>query len=463
MRCHLEDEQQVVFDEGNEEEVIEKQRNTELTNFFEYNKAFPNTDEKYVDFPKKFTWDNVNKVWKRRKRCFNTIGRVHSINPLAGDVFYLRLLLHHDHCKNKSSFKDLRPINADLFETYQEVCRILGLLQDDNEWEIVLSEGAATKMCPALRELFVTILMFCHPSNPLQLFEKYHMDWGDDFQKEASKKGGLLTEKQIHTMIVLDIKQRLQSWGNDLKTFRISEPTEEEIHEIYSQTNSQPVLIKEELSFGLVEMSSIAEERLKMFTKVIESVKQGRPLNLFIDARGGTGKTFVLNAILAAVRSIPTEHGGSLVLATGTTGKAANLLHLGRTFHARFKAVLLPNSESVCNIDHQSILGNLIRMTKIIIIDEAPMLHRYQLEALDRTLRDLTDKDEPFGAKILVLSGDFRQCLPVVPGASRSAIVDASLNRSNLWRYFEIMQFFPFFSSVATFSHRRSAQIKKLI
>ena len=121
MRCHLEDKQQVVFDEGNEEEVIEKQRNTELTNFFEYNKAFPNTDEKYVDFPKKFTWDNVNKVWKRRKRCFNTIGRVHSINPLAGDVFYLRLLLHHDHCKNKSSFKDLRPINADLFETYQEV------------------------------------------------------------------------------------------------------------------------------------------------------------------------------------------------------------------------------------------------------------------------------------------------------------------------------------------------------
>ena len=34
MRCHLEDEQQVVFDEGSEESVLEKARETELTGFF---------------------------------------------------------------------------------------------------------------------------------------------------------------------------------------------------------------------------------------------------------------------------------------------------------------------------------------------------------------------------------------------------------------------------------------------
>ena len=97
LRCHLKDEQQVIFDEGNEEEVIEKQRDTELTKFFDFNMKFPDVDTKYVDFPKKFTWDSKNKEWKIRKRCLDTIGRVHSMNPLAGDVFYLRLLLHHDH------------------------------------------------------------------------------------------------------------------------------------------------------------------------------------------------------------------------------------------------------------------------------------------------------------------------------------------------------------------------------
>ena len=79
-------------------------------------------------------------------------------------------------------------------------------------------------------------------------------------------------------------------------------------------------------------------------------------------------------------------------------------------------------------------------MAKIIIIDEAPMLHRYQMEALDRTLRDLTDRKEPFGGKSLILSGDFRQCLPVIPGASRGTIVDAALNRSHLWSNFTVMR-----------------------
>ena len=34
LRVHLEDEQQVVFDEGTEDEALDKQRNTELTAFF---------------------------------------------------------------------------------------------------------------------------------------------------------------------------------------------------------------------------------------------------------------------------------------------------------------------------------------------------------------------------------------------------------------------------------------------
>ena len=47
------------------------------------------------------------------------------------------------------------------------------------------------------------------------------------------------------------------------------------------------------------------------------------------------------------------------------------------------------------------------------------MLDKYMLEALDRSLRDLMGNDDTaFGGKIIILAGDFRQCLPVVPGAS---------------------------------------------
>ena len=384
LRCHLEDEQQVVFDEGNEEEVIEKMRDTELTKFFDYNMKFPDSDVKYVDFPKKFTWDNKNKEWKIRKRCFDTIGRVHSMNPLAGDVFYLRLLLHHDHCKGKTSFEDLMTVEGICHESYQEVCRILGLLQDDKEWEEVLTEGAYTKMSPALRELFVTILMFCNPSNPLELFEKFHVDWSDDFKRDMEQRNIEVNECQLKTLVTLDIKQRLQSWDRDLKTFRIPEPSLEELESVsFNAVSKLPVLVREELMFEVDDMKEISDKRKSMFTDsqravfdlAMESVITDIPLHMFIDARGGTGKTFILNAILAAVRCIESDKGGSIALATGTTGKASNLLHLGRTFHSRFKAVLSPHSESVCNIDARSTLADLIRMAKIIIIDEAPMLH----------------------------------------------------------------------------------------
>ena len=60
-------------------------------------------------------------------------------------------------------------------------------------------------------------------------------------------------------------------------------------------------------------------------------------------------------------------------------------------------------------------------MAKLILIDEATMLDRLLLEALDRSLRDLmNNQNMPFGGKTLLLAGDFRQCLPVVKGANRA-------------------------------------------
>ena len=75
-----------------------------------------------------------------------------------------------------------------------------------------------------------------------------------------------------------------------------------------------------------------------------------------------------------------------------------------------------------------------------MLIDEATLLHRFQLQALDRTLRDLTGQPEvPFGGKIIILAGDFRQCLPVVPGANCAQIVRSCINFSHLWQHFQVV------------------------
>ncbi|XP_015957461.1 uncharacterized protein LOC107481681 [Arachis duranensis] len=48
-------------------------------------------------------------------------------------------------------------------------------------------------------------------------------------------------------------------------------------------------------------------------------------------------------------------------------------------------------------------------------------------------------KNLPFGGKIIVLGGDFRQILPVIPKASGAKIVMASINSSILWKHFEVL------------------------
>ena len=43
------------------------------------------------------------------------------------------------------------------------------------------------------------------------------------------------------------------------------------------------------------------------------------------------------------------------------------------------------------------------------------MCHRYSIEALDKILQDIMHNGNPFGGKVIVFGGDFRQILPVVP------------------------------------------------
>jgi hypothetical protein len=44
-------------------------------------------------------------------------------------------------------------------------------------------------------------------------------------------------------------------------------------------------------------------------------------------------------------------------------------------------------------------------MTRLFIWDEAPMMHKFAFEAVDRTFRDITQVDKPFGGKIFVFGG----------------------------------------------------------
>ncbi|XP_074350186.1 uncharacterized protein LOC141689724 [Apium graveolens] len=154
----------------------------------------------------------------------------------------------------------------------------------------------------------------------------------------------------------------------------------------------------------------------------------------FVYGSGGCGKTFLWNTIITKLRS-----DRKIMLPVASSGIAATLLPGGRTAHSRFKILLKLDDTSMCSIAQNSDIAELLKRTSLIIWDEALMQGRYAFECLDRTLRDImkyvsVDRGEkPFGGITMLLGGDFRQILPVVPKGSRSDIVGASITSSPLW------------------------------
>ncbi|OWY90442.1 Helitron helicase, partial [Phytophthora megakarya] len=117
------------------------------------------------------------------------------------------------------------------------------------------------------------------------------------------------------------------------------------------------------------------ENQNEVFDQVIEAVNHpvdGQKL-VFVDGPGGTGKSFLLEQMLA-----------------------------------------------------HSQKAELIRNASLIIWDEAPMMHRACFEAVDRSFRDIMKNDlEPFGGKVMVFSGGHRQSLPVLKDTTRAETLEA--------------------------------------
>ena len=63
------------------------------------------------------------------------------------------------------------------------------------------------------------------------------------------------------------------------------------------------------------------------------------------------------------------------------------------------------------------------------------MAHKWALEALDRRLKDIRGNHRLFGGALILLSGDFRQTLPVIPRSTPADELAACLKSSVLWQH----------------------------
>jgi len=453
LAVHLENEQAVIFnEEDNANTVIDAAaaRHTTLTAYFKANQKeldlrqnapligpYPPSalDFLYQEFPQKFIWNIKERVWKPRKRGF-AIGRMYFAHPSAGERFYLRTLLTV--VRGATSFESLRTYNGHIYPTFKAACMARGLLEDDSEWKQCLQEASVMQTGRQLRQLFVTILKDCIPSEPMVLWDQFKENICDDLAYILRNKGfENPTEEQVYDYGLYLIDKSLREVGKSLDNFPpMPKPTGD-----WAVMEGNH-LIAEQLAYDHAEQREKAEENIhKMnqeqrgaFDAIIDSVLNN-PQTFFLHGPAGTGKTFCYKTICYHLRG-----QGKIVLCVASSGIASLLLPGGRTAHSTFKIPIQLHDGKTCSIKKGTHLAELICKVDLIIWDEVPMQDKFCQEAVDLTFRDIRGNENPFGGVAVVFGGDFQQILPVVVKGTRGEIVGQCLQRSRLWGNIKVLK-----------------------
>ncbi|XP_021732610.1 ATP-dependent DNA helicase PIF1-like [Chenopodium quinoa] len=333
----------------------------------------------YSDFPEHYTWDSRVKEWKGRKNTLIVVGRISFVLPAEGERYYLRLLLLN--VRNSTSFTELRTVDNYVCATFQETAKRLGLLEDDDAASICLTEAAEIQLPCALRRLFATILIFCQPSDPSSLWEKYYTSFSEDYRYQFQDCPG-----KVKQLTVSLLEQHLESMGKSLKTFgldHLSYDVSDEFRKTRDIADALNVPIPEEY------VNSRARLKIRMMNKI--------------------------------------------VLPTASSRIAASNLPSGRTTHSRFKIPVDHESCFTCDVPKQGSLAQLLKETTLIIWDEASTANKANLQALDLLLQNICENTTLFGGKLIIFGGDFWQVLPVIPQKSLRQAVESSIVASYIW------------------------------
>ncbi|XP_058735847.1 uncharacterized protein LOC131623246 [Vicia villosa] len=396
----------------------------------------------YGQFVSKFVYDKRKRMWKPRKKGF-TIGRLIWVPPTTGELFYLRMMLTV--IKGPTTYEEIRKIGDNQYDTFRDACFAMGFLEDDREYIGAIKEASEWGSGHFLRKLFVVMLLSGAVNRPAHVWKESWVLLADGVlhaqRQLAQNPELLLTEAELQNLTLIEIEKLLQANRRSLTDFKpIPYPDGYVLQQlgnrlIYDERNYDASTMRSEFTNLF---NALTDEQRGIYERIMESVQAQKGGVFFLHGYGGTGKTYMWRTLASKLRS---KH--DICLTVATSGIASLLLPGGRTAHSKFKIPVPTLDNSTCNVEYNDDVGELLRQTKLIIWDEAPMAHKHALEALDRTLKDVmstySNSKDVFGGKVVVFGGDFRQILPVVPRGSRSDIVHSTINASYIWHSVQVL------------------------
>ena len=182
------------------------------------------------------------------------------------------------------------------------------------------------------------------------------------------------------------------------------------------------------------------EQKTKKEKEQSESVK---PLHMFISGVGGTGKSFLIEAIKALVKSLWSSTKQTCAVAAPTGLAAYNVG--GVTAHRLFQLPIQHEGKSatywsLSKASHK-VMKIELQDLKMVIIDEVSMVSSLNLAYIHMRLNDIFESDDWFGGKNVLFVGDILQLPPVngnpvfekVPQTTLKFRV-GSIGAVNIWR-----------------------------
>ncbi|UYV82281.1 hypothetical protein LAZ67_21001575 [Cordylochernes scorpioides] len=407
---HLEDMHSLVFEEQDDIlEVINRPNNKKsmLTAYFDLNINDPEArNYTYAQIPEHYIYNKKERKYHKRSRGGQkVISRIYPVSISDSELFYLRTLLLHR--KGATSYEDLKKIGNYIYPDFKSAAIALNLVNDDMMWDKTINEATESKMPYQIRQLFAMICVFhSELKNPLYLWNKYKEFMTEDFVHRNINN--------YENQALLDIESFFKAHGKTCANYNLPVPfAQDEINIL-----------------GNAYISNLNSQQNKIFDIVINSVENNAEnQRLFcVDGPAGTGKTFLFQTLMCFLRG-----ADKIVLPCASTGIAATLLKGGRTYHSLFKLPIPLNETSIANFDKDSNLKNEIISSSLIIWDEISMAIGYALTAIDRKLRDVMRDERPFGGKVILFGGDFRQNLPVIKHGHPAQIIESTVKRNPLW------------------------------
>ncbi|XP_055306971.1 uncharacterized protein LOC129571224 [Sitodiplosis mosellana] len=292
------------------------------------------------------------------------------------------------------------------------------------------------------QDLFAIIIATCHPADPNALWNKFCDYMTEDILNEVRRlRGDMQLEytAEMYNEALIKIEDIcLMIASKTVNQCGLIAPNRS-MHDAFNQE------LQRERQYNIIDLKAYVEENTpklnakqrSVYNEIMNSVNNKSGGFYFLDAPGGTGKTFLLSLLLAKIRSQQ-----KIALALASSGIAATLLDGGRTAHSALKLPLNIHIQEhpICGVKKRSAMGKVLEQCDIIMWDECTMAHKKSLRALDMTLRDIRKNDDLFGGALILLAGDFRQTLPVIPRSTPADELNACLKISPLWKWAKILR-----------------------